>query len=263
MTFVEQFGRLLLQWAKSRHGTVSLGLTTLLTLTPGPPAGHVGAFVANFFVVLAVIAGFVLLLEKFWERRTWPVAPPFAQNRQYPTQRRQFHLDMNAHLFRDIGGFLFTPRYFFTATGLPPVRLEADFFHGLRQQSAAHPTLVLREDGKTWWQFENDFWWENAGARADDVLALVRNQERRQRRKPDPARTPLNAEASPGDRRDKRTRDMQLPVYERDDGACVNCGNAFSNHYDHVIPAANGGTATTQKLQVMCKHCSQENGASI
>lgn len=183
--------------------------------------------------------------------------------RRYSAQGHQLRADVNGQLLQDRGGFLFERRYFFTATGLPPVRLSAELFFDVQKQAETAPVRVVTHGARTWWQFKNGFWWENVGYQPADVLSLLKVRERRQRRELDRAHMLLKAETSPRSHRGPISREMQRAVFERDGGACVACGGTFSIQYDHIIPVAMGGATTIENLQVLCSYCNQAKGASI
>lgn len=263
MTFIKQFGQRSATWTKSRRGSACWGLTALFAVSFGSLAGDPFRFAVDFIITLAVMAGVVWLVARIWEHQTWPGTPPFARPRQDSSQRNQLRNDGNARLFKDRGGFLFERRYFFVATGLPPVRLSTEFVSGIQPRAELGPLPVATNGVRTWWQFEKGFWWENAGYQADDVLALLRERERRQKRGLERAHTLLKAEASPRNVRGSISREMQRAVFERDGGACVECNGTFSIQYDHIIPVAMGGATTVQNLQILCSYCNQAKGASI
>jgi 5-methylcytosine-specific restriction endonuclease McrA len=247
------------RWVKTRRGFVCVGLAALLAGQGGDP----GTVVAEFLIALVVIAGLLWLAAKNWESRTWPGTLPFARVRRYSAQSHQFRADVNGLLLQDRGGFLFERRYFFTATGLPPVRLSAEFVSDVQKRAATGPAKVVTDGARTWWQFENGFWWENVGYQAADVMALLKDRERRHKRELDRAHMLLKAEARPRNPRGPISREMQRVVFERDGGACVACGGTFSIQYDHIIPVAMGGATTIENLQVLCSYCNQAKGASI
>jgi len=59
------------------------------------------------------------------------------------------------------------------------------------------------------------------------------------------------------------TKAMRQAVYERDGGACVDCGSKFDLQYDHIIPVALGGGTSIDNLQLLCQDCNLEKRASI
>lgn len=46
-------------------------------------------------------------------------------------------------------------------------------------------------------------------------------------------------------------------VWQRDKGACTNCGNKRNLNYDHVRPIACGGESTIDNLRLLCFACNQ------
>jgi 5-methylcytosine-specific restriction endonuclease McrA len=131
----------------------------------------------------------------------------------------------------------------------------------LRAQTV-HPVPVAERDGRTYWAFEGRVWWEDDGLESADVLALVRDRQRRAQRTLERAHAALAGErAAP--RREPVPRDVRRAVFERDGGRCVECGASFDLQYDHVIPLALGGANTAANLQILCAPCNQAKGAEI
>jgi 5-methylcytosine-specific restriction endonuclease McrA len=135
-------------------------------------------------------------------------------------------------------------------------------FRKLRERQAVAPVPVYDAGRRRYWLFEDRVYWEDDGLAAADVLALIREREHRQRRRLERAHAVLAGEpAAP--RRTPIPRALRAAVWERDGGACVECGARFDLQYDHVIPVALGGASTLENLQVLCAPCNQRKGASV
>ncbi|EHN12644.1 Tellurium resistance protein terE [Patulibacter medicamentivorans] len=137
-------------------------------------------------------------------------------------------------------------------------------FRALQEEQLTLPVPLLRDEARTWWAFEDRVYWEDDDLSADDVLALVRDRERRQRRRLERAHAALAGEEhAERPRREPLPREVRRAVWERDGGACAECGATFDLQYDHVIPIALGGANTVENLQVLCAPCNQRKGAAI
>lgn len=123
--------------------------------------------------------------------------------RSYSTQGRRLKEDANARMWRDRGGFLLSGACFSWRTA-----------------------FNLISGGRTWWAF-GDAFWETAGYQSKDVLALLRDRERRQERELDRAHMLLGAAASREHKRERPNTAMRRTVFERDGDGCVECGSTF------------------------------------
>ena len=132
----------------------------------------------------------------------------------------------------------------------------------VRAQAERPVALLQREDGRTYWAFEGRVYWEDSWLTADDVVALVRDRERRAQRTLERAHAALAGQKERR-RREPIPRAVRHAVFERDAGRCVECGSAFDIQYDHVIPLALGGASTTENLQILCAPCNQSKGARL
>jgi 5-methylcytosine-specific restriction endonuclease McrA len=132
--------------------------------------------------------------------------------------------------------------------------------HSLQQ---VEPAAVLTAQGRTYWLFEDRLYWEEDELGPRDVLALVRDRERRHQRKLERAHAALAADAAHLPRRDVIPRAVKQAVWRRDAGRCVDCGSRFDLQYDHVIPFSLGGASTVENLQILCSDCNRDKGASI
>jgi hypothetical protein len=195
--------------------------------------GGMGALVGDVFGLCVLgflaVAGLSLMTAKT------PATPPFA--RRAPTSSTpQLRQDANAGFLSD-RGFLFRRRVWFVATCCPPVRIEDSRYNQLAAGLGQQPVAVVRSGPRTWWWFENAFYWESGGYQQRDVLALIRDRQRRAAKHLDRARTLLNVEEG----RQERPLDLQ---------------------YDHVIPVALGGATSLENLQLLCGDCNRAKGAN-
>jgi 5-methylcytosine-specific restriction endonuclease McrA len=149
-------------------------------------------------------------------------------------------------------------RYVLTLAGEPRATVAR---RDLREQ-AIRPVPVLTDGDRTYWAFEQRIYWEDAALVAGDVLALVRDRQRRAARTLERAHAALAGETAER-RREPIPRAVRLAVFERDGGRCVECGSGFDIQYDHVIPLTLGGANTVQNLQILCAPCNQSKGGTL
>ena len=129
--------------------------------------------------------------------------------------------------------------------------------------AAREPVPLLADPPRTYWWFEGHVYWEDDGLAARDVLALVRDRERRRARQLERAHAALAHEDGPGLRRGTIPVAVRRGVFDRDGGRCRVCGDAFDLQYDHVIPLALGGSNQAENLQLLCGTCNREKGAAV
>ena len=63
-----------------------------------------------------------------------------------------------------------------------------------------------------------------------------------------------------------RTRipqEVQMLVWRRDEGRCVECGSKELLEIDHIIPVSKGGSNTLRNIQLLCENCNREKGDKI
>ena len=132
------------------------------------------------------------------------------------------------------------------------------------EQRDAAVAVLHAPGGRTYWWCMGRFYWEDDGLSADDVFALVFERSvRAQRRLARAHATVALGQAPPSPRREGIARDVRRAVWERDGGACVQCGEAFELQFDHVIPVALGGGSGVENLQVLCGACNRAKGAEV
>jgi hypothetical protein len=216
-------------------------------------------------VIVVCVVGFLGVAGLSLTTASRPATPPFARRpptSSAPTLRE----DSNAHFLVD-RGFLFRRRVWFVGTCCPPARIDASWHSQAAAARGQQPVSVARSGARTWWWFENSFYWESGGYQQRDVLALIRDRQRRATKHLDRARTLLNVEEGrqqrPRNQRQPVPREIRRAVFERDGGSCVECGSNFDLQYDHVIPVALGGATSLDNLQLLCGDCNRTKGADL
>ncbi|MEU4321179.1 TerD family protein [Nocardia fluminea] len=58
-------------------------------------------------------------------------------------------------------------------------------------------------------------------------------------------------------------QDVKAQVWQRDGGACVECGDGHYLEFDHIIPLSRGGATSVMNLQILCRACNRAKGARI
>jgi 5-methylcytosine-specific restriction endonuclease McrA len=191
-----------------------------------------------------------------------PATPQFAK-RARASAGNNLRQDNNAAFLYD-RGFMYRKRWWFTGTCCPPVQISHQHREDLLASQIENPTTICALGGRTWWVFEDQFYWSSGDYSALDVLALIRERQRNQRAKLDRAHMALRLEREPRrQRRGQLPRELKRAVWERDGGHCSQCGSAFDLQYDHIIPVAMGGATTLENLQLMCSSCNQRKGSTL
>jgi hypothetical protein len=161
-------------------------------------------------------------------------------------------------------GAWFWARYVFVAG---EARCERGVTRGqLARMAAAQvdgAVAVMRDRRRTYWWCLGRYVWEDAQLTAHDVHALVYERRRRAARRLERAHAVLVQDGAAGARREPIPGEVKRAVWERDGGACVQCGAAFDLQYDHVIPHALGGAGTVENLQILCAPCNRAKGAAL
>jgi 5-methylcytosine-specific restriction endonuclease McrA len=133
----------------------------------------------------------------------------------------------------------------------------------MRALAPHQPIAMFADGGRAYWWFEERFYWEDEGLADRDVLALIRDRQRRQQRRLERAHAGMAAEGAQLPRRESIPREVRKAVFERDGGRCVECGSNFDLQYDHLIPFSMGGGSSTGNLQLLCGDCNRTKGGTL
>ena len=64
-------------------------------------------------------------------------------------------------------------------------------------------------------------------------------------------------------RREAIPRTLQIDIWQRDGGQCVECGSKEKICFDHIVPFSKGGSNTFRNLQLLCESCNLSKGNRI
>jgi hypothetical protein len=145
-----------------------------------------GDLIIACVVVFVAIAALSLMITK-------PPATPSFARRAATSANPQLRQDTNAGFLHD-RGFLFRRRIWFTGTCCPPVRIDSSHYHHFAAAHPQHPVPVARSGPRAWWWFEDSFYWESGGHTQRDVLALIRDRQRKAAQRLDRAHMLLNVD---------------------------------------------------------------------
>jgi hypothetical protein len=143
-------------------------------------------------------------------------------------------------------------------------RLARDEFEAMCNGQQRVPVAVGQVGERTFWWFQNRFYWDNDGLAQQEVYALLvtRQQRERQRIQMAQATVAIGAAPRPASRA-TIPDDVKQFVFARDGGRCRQCGATNDLQFDHVISVALGGGSTADNLQLLCGPCNRRKGAGL
>ena len=142
-------------------------------------------------------------------------------------------------------------------------RTQADVWAALEEQREV-PYRLLCIGERTYWRFEDRFYWDNDGLDRDQVYALLVTRQRREQSRIERAQAMVAQDfEGSGAQRGAIPDDVKQYVFQRDAGRCRHCGSASELQFDHVIPVTMGGASTEENLQVLCGPCNRRKGAGL
>ena len=139
-----------------------------------------------------------------------------------------------------------------------------DFARAMERQ-LQYPVLVLKIDERTYWMFQNKFYWENEDLTAEQVYALLVAQQQRRRRQIETAQqiVAVGSEPRSSNQRTAIPDDIKHLVWIRDGGRCRRCGVTSELQFDHIIPVALGGGNSAENVQILCGPCNRRKSAGL
>jgi HNH endonuclease len=264
-------------WAVQRErlatgrGMVATALTAFVVIAAASSSRSPGSAVLGFIVLLPAIwwAAWwsVRLMSGAWGDVVRGRPPAVRVGRQWQSSgstRQQLREDGNARVFSDRGGILLRKRRWFVASGTPPFEIPSMSWATFLALQPTGPQYLVAFNGRSYWWYQDTFYWTNADYDSDDVRALLFARERQRGRELEHAHALLAAADSPTVRkREPIPKDVKHAVWQRDEGHCVECGSAFDLQYDHIIPLVMGGASTVENLQLLCGRCNQAKGGRL
>ena len=97
--------------------------------------------------------------------------------------------------------------------------------------------------------------------KAQQVMEAVTTQEKRVQKFS--KLSLLENRMSKAAKRQPISDEVRMFVWQRDKGRCVQCGSNEKLVFDHIIPAAKGGSNTQPNLQLLCELCNRTKSDSI
>jgi 5-methylcytosine-specific restriction endonuclease McrA len=127
-----------------------------------------------------------------------------------------------------------------------------------------HPVAVARVSERTYWLFQNKFFWDNDYLTADQVYALLVTRQQREDQRIERAQAMVAMGESPRPvKRGAIPDDVKQFVWIRDEGMCQHCGGTVGLQFDHIIPVSKGGSSDAANLQILCAPCNQRKSSGL
>lgn len=143
-------------------------------------------------------------------------------------------------------------------------KIARDEFQAMHQGQQRVPVSVGRVGERSYWWFQDRFYWDNDNLAGEEVYALLVTRQQRERQRIQMAQAVVAIGVSP--RSSSRVGipdDVKQFVFARDGGRCRQCGSPVDLQFDHIIPVALGGGSAADNLQILCGPCNRRKGAGL
>jgi hypothetical protein len=127
-------------------------------------------------------------------------------------------------------------------------------FATLSRAQLDEPVLVRTTGERQWWWYLDRFWWADEHVSASDVERLVLRSDLERKRASDAsaeARASVVGVGARG-RSARLPESVQLAVWSRDRGRCVDCGSRRDVAFDEIIAR---GDADPRNVELRCRAC--------
>jgi uncharacterized protein YegJ (DUF2314 family) len=101
--------------------------------------------------------------------------------------------------------------------------------------------LVTKQDGRRWWWYRNRFWWDDARLTAAEVERAVLCIDF------ESASSRLATSPVP--------ESLEVAVWSRDGGRCVDCGSIDDVLFDTIIETITNEPETPRNVELRCRDC--------
>lgn len=144
-------------------------------------------------------------------------------------------------------------------------RLTSAEFSGIQHRQMQYPMSVTTIEGRKYWQFQNQYYWDDEGLSAVQVHALLtpRQTGRQRQHGTTPATADLSVTPPNAAVLTAVSDDAKQYIWARDDGRCRKCGATADLQLDHIIPLAKGGSRNADNLQVLCCSCNRAKTSGL